>query len=96
MADPLVKGAVEVHRIQDLPRIVRRAAKVALTSPTGPVFISLPGDILNDMAPLDLGSRTRVDAAGRPSDEALDRLAERLLAADRTWSASPERRVVDR
>lgn len=81
LAQPLVKWAVEVTRIQDLPRIVRRAAKIALTPPTGPVFISLPGSILDDEAELDLGSPTRVDASSRPSDEALDRLAERLLHA---------------
>jgi benzoylformate decarboxylase len=81
IAQPMVKWAVEVSRVQDLPRIVRRAAKVALTPPTGPVFISLPGDILDDEAPLDLGHPTRVDAQTRPSDAALDRLAERLLAA---------------
>ena len=83
IAEPLVKWAVEVHRLEDLPRIVRRAAKVALTPPTGPVFISLPGDILNRTAPIDLGTPTRVDAAGRPGDDALARLARRLLDAER-------------
>ncbi len=81
MASPLCKWSVEVTRLADLPRIVRRAAKVALAPPTGPVFISLPGDILNDRAALDTGRATRVDACGRPSDRALERLAQRLLAA---------------
>lgn len=82
IAQPLVKWAIEVTRVEDLPRIVRRAAKVAMTPPTGPVFISLPGDILDDEAPLDLGKPTHVDAAVRPSDAALERLADRLLAAE--------------
>ena len=81
IAQPMVKWAVEVTRLQDLPRIVHRAAKVATTPPTGPVFISLPGDILDAEAPLDLGKPTRVDAATRPSDAALERLAHRLLEA---------------
>jgi benzoylformate decarboxylase len=81
IASPMVKWAVGVNRLQDLPRIVRRAAKIAMTPPTGPVFISLPGDILNDEAVLDLGRSTRVDAATRPSDQALQQLADRLLAA---------------
>src|ERR1700743_2115067 len=55
IATPGVKWAVEVNRIEDLPRILRRAAKVATTAPTGPVFISLPGDILNNEAPIDMG-----------------------------------------
>lgn len=81
IAQPMVKWAVEVARVQDLPRIVRRAAKVALTPPTGPVFISLPGDILDAEAPLDLSHPTRIDAAVKPTDAAVERLARRLLAA---------------
>ena len=57
IAQPVVKWAVEVSRIEDLPRILRRAAKVATTAPTGPVFISLPGDILNNEAAIDLAAR---------------------------------------
>ncbi|MCG8561633.1 MAG: thiamine pyrophosphate-dependent enzyme [Hyphomicrobiales bacterium] len=83
IAEPLVKWAVEVTRLEDLPRIVRRAAKVATTAPTGPVFISLPGDILNDEAGIDLGASTRVDTRARPSDAALEALSDRLLAAER-------------
>jgi benzoylformate decarboxylase len=41
MAAPLVKWSIEVTRLQDLPLIMRRAAKIAMTPPTGPVFISL-------------------------------------------------------
>ncbi len=69
MAEPLVKWAVEVTRLEDLPRIVRRAAKIATTPPTGPVFISLPGDILNAEAGIELGRSTRVDTRVKPSDE---------------------------
>ena len=58
IAAPMVKWAVEVTRLEDLPRIVRRAAKVAMTPPTGPVFISLPGDILNAEAGVELGAST--------------------------------------
>ncbi len=83
MAEPLVKWAVEVTRLEDLPRIVRRAAKVATTPPTGPVFISWPGDILNSEAGIELGRSTRVDTRVRPSDEALQALAQRILKSQR-------------
>ena len=46
LARPFVKSAAEVHRVADLPRLVHRAVKTALAPPTGPVFLSLPGDIL--------------------------------------------------
>src|SRR5215469_6139525 len=47
IARPLVKWSAEVHRLADLPRLVHRAAKTALAPPTGPVFLSLPADVLN-------------------------------------------------
>ena len=83
MAEPLVKWAVEVTRLEDLPRIVRRAAKIATTPPTGPVFISLPGDILNAEAGIELGRSTRVDTRVKPSDESLQALTARILKAER-------------
>jgi benzoylformate decarboxylase len=83
IAEPLVKWAIEVTRLEDLPRIVRRAAKIARTPPTGPVFISLPGDILNAEADIDLGARTVVNTCVRPSDASLMMLAQRILAAKR-------------
>jgi benzoylformate decarboxylase len=82
IATPVVKWATEVTRLEDLPRIVHRAAKIATTPPTGPVFISLPGDILNAFGAIDLGQATRVDTRVRPSDESLRALAERLLRAE--------------
>src|SRR5438874_1989170 len=83
MAEQLVKWAVEVARLEDLPRIVRRAAKIATTPPSGPVFISLPGDILNSEAGIELGRSTRVDTRVKPSDEGLKALVARILKAER-------------
>jgi benzoylformate decarboxylase len=83
IAEPLVKWSVEVPRLEDLPRIVHRAAKVALTAPMGPVFLSLPGNVVDASAELDLGKPTRVEQRVRPSDQAIGELATRLLAASR-------------
>jgi len=63
LARPLVKWSHEVGRLADLPRAVHRAAKVALTAPTGPVFLSIPGDLLTDEADdLDMMAATRIGA----------------------------------
>jgi benzoylformate decarboxylase len=83
VAQPLVKWAVEVTRAADLPRIIHRAAKLALTPPTGPVFLSLPGDVLDEAAELDMGRPVRVDAAVRPTDAALNQIAAMLAGAKR-------------
>ncbi len=81
IAQPMVKWATECTRVEDLPRIIRRAAKVALAPPTGPVFLSLPGDVLDASATLEFGQPTRVDFDVRPADHVLEKLAGRVLAA---------------
>ena len=81
MAQPVVKWAHEISRIQDMPRIIHRAAKIATTAPTGPVFLSLPGDILNQESQIELGVPTRVDTVGRPSNNALEQLVKTILAS---------------
>tara|TARA_B100001013_G_scaffold85887_1_gene47143 strand:- start:203 stop:1879 length:1677 start_codon:yes stop_codon:yes gene_type:complete len=81
MARPVVKWAFEISRVEDLPRVIRRAAKIATTAPTGPVFLSLPGDVLNAVAGVELATATRVDTLARPSDEALLAISHRILEA---------------
>lgn len=81
IAAPLVKWAFEVTRIEDLPRVIRRAAKIARTPPMGPVFISLPGSVLDEEAEIEFGFPTMVDAGVRPSDRALKDIAHKLLTA---------------
>ncbi len=83
VAQPLVKWAVEVTRATDLPRIIHRAAKIALTPPTGPVFLSLPGDVLDETLEMDLGQPVRVIHSARPSDDTLSRLAATILGSKR-------------
>jgi benzoylformate decarboxylase len=83
VAQPLVKWAVEATRAADLPRILHRAAKIALTPPTGPVFLSLPGDVLDEEVDVDMGRAVRVHTETQPSNEALRKVAELLLAARR-------------
>ena len=83
VASPLVKWAVEVTRAADLPRILHRAAKTALTPPTGPVFLSLPGDVLDETLELEMGAPVRVVASSRPSDESLSKLVDFISKAKR-------------
>ena len=79
MAQPVVKWAYEISRIEDMPRVIHRAAKIATTAPTGPVFLSLPGDILNETSQIALGEPTRVNTAGRPTDSDLDLVIDATL-----------------
>jgi benzoylformate decarboxylase len=81
IARPFVKWSSEVRRLQDLPRLVHRAAKTALAPPTGPVFLSLPGDVLQAEADIDLLAPTRVAPRLRGDPAAVDEAAALLAAA---------------
>jgi benzoylformate decarboxylase len=83
MARPLCKWSFEVASLAELPRAIRRAAKVALTAPTGPVFLSIPGDVLTAMAgdELDLLAPTRIGARLRGDADAVAAAAELIRAA---------------
>jgi benzoylformate decarboxylase len=83
LARPLVKWSAEVHRLADLPRLVHRAAKTALAPPTGPVFLSLPGDIFKAEGEVDLSAPTRVPARLRGDAAAVAEAADVLAQAKR-------------
>ena len=83
IARPFVKWSSEVRSLADLPRMIHRAAKTALAPPTGPVFLSLPGDILNAEGDVDLGAPTRVGGRFRGDRAAVEEAAALLAAAER-------------
>jgi benzoylformate decarboxylase len=83
IARPLVKWSGEVHRLADLPRLVHRAAKTALAPPTGPVFLSLPGDILKAEGEIDLLAPTRIAPRLRGDPAAVEEAAAVLAQAKR-------------
>lgn len=83
IAQPHVKWSFEVRRVADLEAAVRRAIKVALTPPTGPVFLSLPGDIMLEAAGGLQGKPTRLDPRFPASPESIRQAAEVLASAER-------------
>lgn len=48
LAAPVTKWATEVRRGEDLGKALRRAFSIAATAPCGPVFLSLPMDVLEE------------------------------------------------
>jgi benzoylformate decarboxylase len=83
VARPYVKWSYEITRIEDLPRAVRRAAKTAFAHPSGPVFISLPVDVLNAERELDLLEPTRIAPRIRGDRAAIDAAAGLLATSKR-------------
>ncbi|MEK7445698.1 MAG: thiamine pyrophosphate-binding protein [candidate division NC10 bacterium] len=83
VARPYVKWSHEITRLEDLPRAVRRAAKTAFAHPTGPVFLSIPVDVLNAEREIDLLAPTRIAPRIRGDAAAVEAAADLLVSATR-------------
>src|SRR5262245_46290221 len=81
MAEQFTKWSYEIRRAEEAPVALRRALQVALTPPTGPVFLSLPMDLMRP-AVEDTGyGPTPIAARTRPDPGAVASAAERLAGA---------------
>jgi benzoylformate decarboxylase len=78
VARPAVKWAQEVTHADQLPILVRRAFHDASAPPPGPVFLSLPMDVMAEMSAVGISERSVVDR--HPVAGSLDKLAEHLAA----------------
>jgi benzoylformate decarboxylase len=76
IAGPAVKWAHEVAHADQLPILLRRAFNDAKAAPTGPVFLSLPMDVMEEMSSVGIGAPSVIDR--RPVAGSLDRLADLL------------------
>jgi benzoylformate decarboxylase len=76
IARPAVKWAQEVTRADQLPVLVRRAFQDANAAPSGPVFLSLPMDVMEEMSTVQIDSPSVIDR--RSVAGSLDALADHL------------------
>ena len=83
MARQYTKWSVEVNHASNLAEVVRRAFKVARTPPTGPVFISLPWNVMDEEADVEIVASSGGYFRVRPDVEALERAASELSDAER-------------
>jgi benzoylformate decarboxylase len=74
------KWAWEVHHASEIPSVMARAFKAALTPPTAPVFVSLPVNVMEERAEIELPPITRVGTRVR-GDVAKTEEAAQVLAA---------------
>src|SRR5437870_2049376 len=83
LAKPIVKWAAQVEHAHDIPRAVRRAFKIAAEPPQGPVFLSLPMDVLDQEADVEIAPTTYTNWRARPDPAGLAEIADMLVAAER-------------
>jgi len=82
IARPVTKWAAEIHHAADIPQAVRRAMKVADEAPRGPVFLSIPFDVMDEAAEVDVEPSTYTHWRVAPDPVGIDAAVE-LLAGSR-------------
>jgi benzoylformate decarboxylase len=88
IAQGAFKDAVEVTSVEDLPVLIRRAFLKAAAVPEGPVFVSIPVDVLEEELDTPLPPRSQLRALGvaqgvaEVGDALLDASAPAIVAGD--------------
>jgi benzoylformate decarboxylase len=85
LAEPYVKHQWQSLRTEDLPEDLNRALRLALTEPSGPVWVGLSQDLMNAAceAPVPEPERYRPRARTAPDPRQVLQAAELLAAARR-------------
>jgi benzoylformate decarboxylase len=81
MARPVTKWSVEVQDAADIPTVLRRAFKVAAEPPRGPVFVSIPLNVMDQTAEMTIAPATYSRWRVRPDPQAVAEAADLLAAA---------------
>ena len=81
LAGPFTKWATEIIHAEDIPSVFRRAFKVAAHPPTGPVFVSLPQNIMDSSLNLEYIKGAPSYTRLHPDPESIEVAADLLCRA---------------
>jgi benzoylformate decarboxylase len=81
MTEQFTKWSHEIRSAAEAPAALRRAIELALTPPTGPVFLSLPMDLMTETLDADVAAPSAVSARAEPERDAIARAAALLSTA---------------
>ena len=81
IAAPVTKWSARVTHPSSLLRMVRRAIKIAGTAPMGPVFLSLPMDVLDAVSEETVVPTSMPDTRVTPQPALIEQAAQILAAA---------------
>ena len=79
MAAPVTKWSVQVERADEIAPILRRAFKVATDSPKGPIFVSLPIDVMEQETSVEAIGPDKLWRSTHPDPKGLEEVASLLL-----------------
>lgn len=81
LAEPLTKWAVEAQDANEIPVLLRHAFKFAMEPPKGPVFLSVPTNVMDESADVKIVPSSPADTRARPDPQAVQRVAQLLAEA---------------
>ena len=83
MAAPVTKWSVQAERADEIAPILRRAFKVATDAPKGPVFVSLPIDVMEQETSVEPVGPDKLWRSTHPDPRGLEEVASLLLKSAR-------------
>ncbi len=86
IARPITKWSHRIAAVEDIPRLVAHAIRLATTGPTGPVLLDLPSDVLNakvDEDSIRIPQTLLFEEGPGPSAGAVAQALDILAAAER-------------
>jgi benzoylformate decarboxylase len=83
MAAPVTKWSVQAERADEIAPILRRAFKVATDAPKGPVFVSLPIDVMEQETSVEPVGPDKLWRSTHPDPRGIEKVASLLLKSAR-------------
>ena len=83
MAAPVTKWSVQAESVIELPELMHRAFKIAQDPPSGPVFVALPFNVMNERTSRPPISPSRIWRRAAPDPEGVAEAARLVLASER-------------
>ena len=83
MAAPVTKWSAQAESAGELPELLHRAFKVAQDPPTGPVFVALPFNVMNERTSQPPIPPSRIWRRAAPDPAGVAEAARLVLAAER-------------
>ena len=81
MTEQFTKWSYEIRTADEAPAVLRRALRIALSPPTGPVFLSLPMELMTGAVEDAADAPGPITTASRPDPDAIARAAAVLRSA---------------
>jgi benzoylformate decarboxylase len=75
------KWAWEVRHASEIPAALQRAFRIAETAPTGPVFVSLPVNVMEERAEMEMPPDVQIGSRVRGDRAKIEEAARLILAA---------------